>query len=132
MDNVEILETSREPRERNYIPKPLKVIGSIPIILNGLWIAVSALAFLGTTFGTNIVLGFIVLLTPLGWILATPVYLAFMSFAWFDLPQHISRFEYWTKVILAFFGALLVPWLVYYLIVMFEALILGFLYSFFK
>lgn len=132
VDTVEVLNSNINAKRTNKIPKIVAILGSIPIILNGIWIALSCLAFLGATFGANTVLGFILILTPLGWILTLPVYAVILAFSWFDIPKNYSAFEYRTRVFLYFLAALALPWLVYYLVILFDGFILGFIGSFLK
>ena len=132
-EHAEIIDHPHQTRTaiKNFIPTPLKIIGAIPIVLNALILAFMSLWFLGSAFGIHVALGFVVLLTPLGWILAFPTILGFSTLGWFDLSQNLSKFEFWTKVILLFLGAIILPWLLYWGITFFEGFILAFLYSFF-
>ena len=122
-----------ETEEHNEIPKVVQYIGGGIIVLNALYLGLWGLGLLVQVFSISVLIGIIMLLTVVGFIPFIPMYVGFASLGWIEsIPVHLSKFEYWTKVILLFIAGVILPYIAYWLAAIVTLMIAAFLTGFIK
>lgn len=106
---VEVLEAKQI--KENHIPKPIETIGAVIIGINALYIGLLGLATVVQVFSGSFIVGIVMLLTVVGFIPFTPMWVGFSALGWFEtISPTLSRFEFWTKVVLFFLGGIILPY----------------------
>lgn len=122
-----------ETKDNSQIPTALQYIGGGIITLNALFLGLWGLGLLVQIFSASVIIGIIMLVTVVGFIPFVPMYVGFASLGWIEnIPSHLSKFEYWTKVILLFIAGIILPYITFWLATLVTLMIVSFLSGFIK
>lgn len=132
MDDIEVTHNRNKATE-NKLPVVVGYIGGGILVLNALYLGLWGLGVLAMVFNMSIATGIIMLLTAVGFLPFAGMYAGFSSIGWIEeIRTDVSKFEFWTKVILVFIGGIVIPYIVYYLSSFIVLFIANFITSFVK